>query len=127
MEVVERDPFQAARDLLGPHYEERNVSALGVNSHSVDDLGSVSHLPLQSVRPDPAQLYNYASSTTQQYQADMPQMGSFAMNQSDAFDVDNPWDMDRMLGNRENEGDRAAAPPSNNGQYNPQDEFHYTF
>ncbi|KAL7790733.1 mating-type protein MAT alpha 1 domain-containing protein [Trichoderma ceciliae] len=26
MEVVERDPFQAARDLLGPHYEERNVS-----------------------------------------------------------------------------------------------------
>jgi hypothetical protein len=109
MKVIEADPFQAARELLGSQYEEKRVSALGVKSHLTDDLNSVSHLPLQFVYPDPRQLYNYTSAAPQQYQADVPQMGYFAINESDAFNVDNPWDIDRMLGYKENEGDRGKS------------------
>lgn len=114
MRVIETDPYQAARDLMGRHYEERNVPALGVRSHSVDDLNSVGHLPLQFAYPDPRQIYNYASSSyasssSQQYQADVPQMGYFPMNEGDTYDVDNPWDIDKMLGYSENEGDRGMS------------------
>ncbi|KAL7947748.1 MAT1-1-1 [Trichoderma barbatum] len=127
MKVVEADPFQAAKELLGTHYEEKRVSVLGVKSHIVDDLNAVNHLPLQFVYPDPRQLYNYASTTsTQHYQTEMPQMGYFAMTESDTFDVDNPWDIDKMLGYQENEGDRDTGLPPNS-QYNPHDEFYYTF
>ncbi|KAL7938281.1 MAT1-1-1 [Trichoderma chlorosporum] len=140
MKTIEADPFQAAKELLGPHYEEKKVSALGVKSHSVDDLNAVNHLPLQFILPDPRQLYNYASTTTQQYQTEMPQpqpqqqpqpqpqpqMGYFPMTESETFDVDNPWDIDRMLGYQENEGERDADPDPNT-QYNPHDEFYYTF
>ncbi|UKZ74126.1 hypothetical protein TrVFT333_001785 [Trichoderma virens FT-333] len=104
------------------------VPVLGVKSHSVDDLNAVNHLPLQFVYPDPRQLYNYASSTTtQQYQTEVPQMGYFTMSESDTFDVDNPWDIDKMLGYQENEGEREAAGLPPNNQYNPHDEFYYTF
>ncbi|KAL6880925.1 MAT1-1-1 [Trichoderma novae-zelandiae] len=132
MKVVETDPFQAARELLGDHYGEKRVAALGVKSHLVEDLNAVSHLPLQFTYPDPRQLYNYASSTVgQPYQAEMPHMGYFSLTESDTFDLDNPWDFDKMLGYKENEGDRVVVPaaglPQPNNQYNPQDEFFYTF
>ncbi|KAL7916235.1 MAT1-1-1 [Trichoderma velutinum] len=129
MKVIEADPFQAAKELLGSHYEEKRVPALGVKSHLVDDLNAVNHLPLQFVYPDPRQLYNYAyasSTPTQQYQTEMPQMGYFGMTESDTIDVDNPWDIDKMLGYQENEGERDASLPPNN-QYNPHNEFYYTF
>ncbi|KAL6893410.1 MAT1-1-1 [Trichoderma evansii] len=126
MKVIEADPFQAARELLGPQYEEKQVSALGVKSHLADDLDSVAHLPLQFAYPDPRQLYNYASVTPQHYQQDIPSVGYFTFNEDDALDVDNPWDIDKMLGYNENEGDRATTLPTNI-QYNPHDEFFYTF
>ncbi|KAH6607328.1 hypothetical protein Trco_003641 [Trichoderma cornu-damae] len=143
IKVIETDPLRAARELLGNRYEEKRVPALGVRSHAVDDLNSVDHLPLQFAYPDPRQLYNYASSASaaaaQQYQPEIPpqqqHMGYFAVGESDMLDVDNPWDIDRMLGYGENEGDRDAALPGNNQQqqqqqqqqYNPHDEFFYTF
>ncbi|KAL6797549.1 MAT1-1-1 [Trichoderma sp. SZMC 28013] len=129
MKVIEADPFQAAKELLGTHYEEKRVPVLGVKSHVVDDLNAVNHLPLQFAYPDPRQLYNYAytsSTATQQYQPDIPQMGYFGMSESDTIDVDNPWDIDKMLGYQENEGERDAGLPPNN-QYNPHNEFYYTF
>lgn len=109
MKVIEEDPFQAARELLGPQYEEKQVSALGVKSHLAEDLDSVAHLPLQFAYPDPRQLYNYASVTPQEYQADISQMGYFTFNEDDALDVDNPWDVDKLLGYNENEGDRGMS------------------
>lgn len=109
MKVIEADPFQAARELLGPQYEEKQVSALGVKSHLADDLDSVAHLPLQFTYPDPRQLYNYSSITPQQYQSNIPQMGYFPINEEDALDVDNPWDIDKMLGYNENEGNRGMC------------------
>lgn len=149
MKVVEIDPFQAAKELLGDHYEEKRVAVLGVKSHLVEDLNTVSHLPLQFTYPDPRQIYNYASSTVAQpYQAEMPHLDYFTMNQSDTFDLDNPWDFDKMLGYKENEGDRgvfpadssiasvanvsvvvvpAAGMPQPNSQYNAHNEFFYTF
>ncbi|KAH0497176.1 hypothetical protein TgHK011_004505 [Trichoderma gracile] len=132
MKVVETDPFQAAKELLGDHYEEKRVAALGVKSHLVEDLNAVSHLPLQFTYPDPRQIYNYASSTVAQpYQPEMPQLDYFAMTESDTFDLDNPWDFDKMLGYKENEGDRVVVPaaglPQPNNQYNPHNEFFYTF
>ncbi|ETS03572.1 hypothetical protein M419DRAFT_7486 [Trichoderma reesei RUT C-30] len=116
----------------GGHYEEKRVAALGVKSHLVEDLNAVSHLPLQFAYPDPRQIYNYASSTAAQpYQPEMPQLDYFAtMTESDTFDLDNPWDFDKMLGYKENEGDRvipAAGLPQPNNQYNPHNEFFYTF
>ncbi|KAF3068570.1 hypothetical protein CFAM422_007696 [Trichoderma lentiforme] len=77
IKVIEADPFQGAKELLGTHYEEKRVPVLGVKSHLVDDLNVVNHLPLQFAYPDTPQLYNYtyASSTAaQQYQIEMPQM-----------------------------------------------------
>ncbi|KAL6795055.1 MAT1-1-1 [Trichoderma sp. SZMC 28012] len=129
MKVIEADPFQAAKELLGTHYEEKRVPALGVKSHLVDDLNAVNHLPLQFAYPDPRQLYNYAytsSTATQQYQTEMPQMGYFGMAENDTIDVDNPWDIDKMMGYQENEGERDAGLPPNH-QYNPHNEFYYTF
>ncbi|TFB03667.1 hypothetical protein CCMA1212_004764 [Trichoderma ghanense] len=118
-------------ELLGDHYEEERVAFLGVKSHLVDDLNTVSHLPLQFTYPDPRQSYNYASSSTvaQPYQAEMPHLDYFAMTESDTFDLDNPWDFDKMLGYKENEGDRAPAAglPQPNNHYNPHNEFFYTF
>ncbi|KKP01501.1 mating-type protein MAT-1 [Trichoderma harzianum] len=135
MKVIESDPFQAAKELLGTHYEEKRVPVLGVKSHLVDDLNVVNHLPLQFAYPDPRQLYNYAytsptatatATATQQYQTEMPQMGYFGMTESDTIDVDNPWDIDKMMGYQENEGERDTGLPPNN-QYNPNNEFYYTF
>ncbi|PTB70488.1 hypothetical protein BBK36DRAFT_1165015 [Trichoderma citrinoviride] len=125
--------MRGAKELLGDHYEDKRVAVLGVKSHMVEDLNAVSHLPLQFTYPDPRQLYNYASSTVAQpYQAEMPHLEYFAMTESDTFDLDNPWDFDKMLGYKENEGDReavvpAAGLPQPNNQYNPHDEFFYTF
>jgi hypothetical protein len=109
MKAIEADPFQAARELLGSQYEEKQVSALGVKSHLADDLDSVAHLPLQFAYPDPRQLYNYASVTPQEYQTDVSQMGYFTFDENDALDVDNPWDVDKLLGYNENEGDRGMS------------------
>ncbi|KAK4077362.1 uncharacterized protein Triagg1_3694 [Trichoderma aggressivum f. europaeum] len=129
MKVIEADPFQAAKEHLGTHYEEKRVPVLGVKSHLVDDLNAVNYLSLQFAYPDPRQLYNYAytsSTATQQYQPEIPQMGYFGMAESDTIDVDNPWDIDKMLGYQENQGERDAGLPPNN-QYNPHNEFYYAF
>nr|AST15024.1 mat1-1-1 [Trichoderma spinulosum] len=79
MKIIETDPFQAAKELLGDHFEEKKVSVLGVKSHLVDDLSAVNHLPLQFIYPDPQHVYNYASTTTapQQYQDAAPPTGYF--------------------------------------------------
>ncbi|KAK1255959.1 hypothetical protein MKX07_008218 [Trichoderma sp. CBMAI-0711] len=114
------------------NFEEKRVAALGIKSHLVEDLNAVSHLPLQFAYSDPRQIYNYASSTTAQpYQPEMPHLDYFAMTESETFDLDNPWDFDKMLGYKENEGDRVVIPaaglPQPNNQYNPHNEFFYTF
>ncbi|KAL7917614.1 hypothetical protein ACQKWADRAFT_27711 [Trichoderma austrokoningii] len=117
-------PLQAARELLGPQYQAAQVPALGVKTHVADDLDSVGHLPLHFA-PHPRQLYKYATVTPHQYQTEVSQMDYFAFDDDDTLDIDNPWDIDKLLGYSENEGDRASTLPAN--QYNPQDEFFYTF
>lgn len=107
MSKIKSDPVQATRDLLGDTYCDLTFQSIGVTSYDVENLDSINHLPMQIELLDPRYYYNYSSSYSQLDVNAAPTMMFDHISEHESFDIDNPWDVDVMLGQSQSEGQRS--------------------
>ncbi|KAG6210263.1 hypothetical protein E4U35_005600 [Claviceps purpurea] len=106
MSKIKSDPVQATRDLLGDTYCDLTFQSIGVASYDVENLDSINHLPMQIELLDPRYYYNYSSSYPQFDMNTAPTMMLDHISEHESFDIDNPWDVDVMLGQSQSGGQR---------------------
>nr|ALI93545.1 MAT1-1-1 [Hypocrella siamensis] len=107
MNTIRTDPLQATKELLGHAYDDYAIEMHGVKSHCVENLDSISHLPMQVALPDPRYYYNYSSSHSQLVTNSAPVMSFEDIPDHETFDIDSPWDVDTILGQDKSEGQRS--------------------
>lgn len=105
--TIRNDPVQATKELLGDAYDDYTVQMLGVRAHDVENLDSINHLPMQMEYPDPRYYYNYSTSHSQLSLPGEPIMRFDNLPNHEAFDIDSPWDVDAILGQAQQEGERS--------------------
>ncbi|KND90383.1 Mating-type protein MAT-1 [Tolypocladium ophioglossoides CBS 100239] len=126
--TIQTDPIQATKELLGDCYDEHVVHYLGVKSHNVQDVDSITHLPMQREYQDPRLFYNYSVSHSGVGMSgiDDPVMQLDNLPENESYDIDSPFDLDEILGLTQSEGERTAhLDPS--PKRDPHDDFHHTF
>lgn len=106
--TIHMDPLQATKELFGSEYDKETIVSLGVKIHDVQDVNSISHLPMQVPYPDPRLFYNYSTS-----HAPFPTEHDCVMQfediqDYDTFDIDSPWDLDIILRQTQTEGERSG-------------------
>ncbi|KAG6198517.1 hypothetical protein E4U48_000890 [Claviceps purpurea] len=106
MSKIKSDPVQATRDLLGDTYCDLTFQSISVASYDVENLDSINHLPMQIELLDPRYYYNYSSSYPQFDMNTAPTMMLDHISEHESFDIDNPWDVDVMLGQSQSGGQR---------------------
>nr|AKE48503.1 MAT1-1-1 [Ustilaginoidea virens]AKE48507.1 MAT1-1-1 [Ustilaginoidea virens] len=126
MSTIRSDPVQATKELFGDAYDEYTIQLLGIKSHDVEDLDSISHIQLQTELPDPRYYYSYATSNSQVDLNGLPVMTFEGIPEHESFDIDSPWDVDTILGQSQPEGQRTAIYPTS-PRHDVQEDFHYTF
>ncbi|KAG5946829.1 hypothetical protein E4U53_006511 [Claviceps sorghi] len=107
--TIRSDPIQATKELFGDAYDDYTIQMLGVRSHDVENLDSINHLPMQVEFPDPRYYYNYSTSHSQFHANGAPIMRFDNIPDHETFDIDNPWDVDAMLGQSQSEGQRFVG------------------
>lgn len=105
--TIQADPIEATRQLFGTSYDDSVVRSMGVNSHRVADVNMIDHLPMRVAHPDPREFYNYANTGMDLSRTDDPALHFDGFPDHQTFDVDNPFDMDAMLGFTQEEGERS--------------------
>nr|QDH06609.1 mating-type A-1 protein [Epichloe glyceriae] len=126
MNTIRSDPVQATKELFGDAYDDYTVQMLGVRSHDVENLDSINHLPMQMDLPDPRYYYNYSTSHSQLAVNGAPILRFENIPDHESFDIDNPWDVDAMLGQSQSEGQRTISHPRS-PRHDAHEDFHYTF
>nr|QKY89071.1 mating type protein 1-1-1 [Calonectria pauciramosa] len=120
--LVSTNPIQAAKNLLGPHYNEDVLRALGIRTIQIDDMDSIPYGMLQAPQPDPIQFYNYSEVNMEFTQDRALQFG--VVQPVDPIDIDSPYDIDATIGYRRSEGDRTAGLPQD-VEYDTEMEFQF--
>nr|QKY89080.1 mating type protein 1-1-1 [Calonectria hongkongensis] len=120
--LLATNPVQAAKDLLGPQYNEDVLRALGVRTIQIDSLDAIPYHMLQAPQPDPIQFYNYAQAETGLAPGRALELQ--AVQAADPIDIDSPFDIDATMGYRQSEGERTAGLPQGEA-YSPANEFYF--
>jgi hypothetical protein len=107
--TIRTDPVQATKELLGDCYDEEVVHFLGVKSHNVEDVDSITHLTMQREYQDPRLFYNYSVSHSGFGipGIDDPVMRFDNLPENESYDIDSPFDLDEILGLTQSEGERS--------------------
>ncbi|KAK2589560.1 hypothetical protein QQS21_012765, partial [Conoideocrella luteorostrata] len=123
------NPDQATRDILANVVDTFAAQSLGARSqsHNVENLGSINHLPLQTQAPDPRCYYNYSTNTSQATANGAPTMTFDRIPDHESFDIDSPWDVDTIMDQSQSEGERTADHPESPQQHDAREDFHHTF
>ncbi|KYK59754.1 MAT1-1-1 [Drechmeria coniospora] len=109
IQIIRDDPIQATKDILGECYDDYTIRELGVKTHNVGNVETISHLSMEREYQDPSLFYNYAS--THQgiglpvFEENVLHFDGIPENES--YDINNPFDLDEMLGHTQSEGERS--------------------
>lgn len=97
VKAIQNDPITATKDLMGEHWDVEMVHECGVRLFNVDDLDSIEHLPMQPPPPPPRPYYS-PFPLSQVGLIHHPQMPFHEVQDHQALDIGNPWDVDALLG-----------------------------
>lgn len=105
---VRDSPLQAAKDLYGSDYDEGAFRQMGVAFHEVKNVGA--YLPTRFEWPDTRPPYTYSTNSSHLYNEPCGVLQLESVAKTETFDIDNPWDVDTLLGHEEQEGVRSKSP-----------------
>nr|AZR66143.1 MAT1-1-1 [Ophiocordyceps xuefengensis] len=128
MKTIRSDPVEAAKEILEDCYDETTIKLLGVKSHNVESVDSITHLSMQREYQHPRFFYDYSVSYAGMDLggSNEPVMNFDTLPENESFDIDSPFDLDKILGHSQSEGERTShLPPS--PPHNPLDDFHFAF
>lgn len=106
--TIRSDPLQATKELFTYHYDEETVQQHGYRHHEVDDTNFITYHPMSPPTPEPAPEPSYQYATTHAHIGlDDDPIFSFDVPEHECLDLDNPFDMDRVLGWTQMEAQRG--------------------
>nr|ALH25003.1 MAT1-1-1 [Ophiocordyceps sinensis] len=126
--TIRSDPVQATKEILGDCYDKTTIKLLGVKSHNVESVDSITHLSMQREHQAPRFFYDYSVSYAGMDfgGSNEPVMNLNNLPENETFDIDSPFDLDKILGQSQSEGERTShLPPS--PPHNPLDDFYFAF
>lgn len=107
--TIQSDPIQASKEILGDCYDENTIRHFGVKSYNVEDVDSITHLSMQREYQDPRFFYDYSVSYAgmDMNGSNEPVMSFDSLPENETFDIDSPFDLDKILGQSQSEGERS--------------------
>ncbi|KAM4064854.1 mating-type protein MAT alpha 1 HMG-box domain-containing protein [Hirsutella rhossiliensis] len=109
IDMIRSDPIQASKDILGDCYNENTIRHFGVKSYNVENVDSITHLSMQREYQDPRSFYDYSVSYAGMDidGSNEPVMRFDNIPENETFDIDSPFDLDKILGQSQSEGERS--------------------